>query len=100
MSSSNQGNRRLSFEGPLVSIGMPVYNGERFVRQAVESILIQDYGNFELIISDNAYTDSTSKSCQRDADRDRRIRYVRNETTLGASPNHKRVFEMGWCDYF
>lgn len=95
---SNQGNRGSG--GPLISIGMPVYNGERFVRQALESILIQDYGNFELIISDNASTDSTSKICQRYADRDARIRYVRNETNLGASPNHKRVFEMGRGDYF
>src|SRR4029077_16009513 len=48
--SSNQNNRRSSFGRPLVSIGMPVYNGERFVRQALESFLVQDYGNFELII--------------------------------------------------
>jgi glycosyltransferase involved in cell wall biosynthesis len=97
---SNQGNRRVSSGVPLVSIGMPVYNGERFVRQALESILIQDYGNFELIISDNASTDATSKICRRYADRDARVRYVRNETNLGASPNHKRVFEMGTGDYF
>jgi glycosyltransferase involved in cell wall biosynthesis len=100
MSSSNQGNRRVSSGGPLVSIGMPVYNGERFVRQALESILIQDYENFELIISDNASTDTTGNICQMYADRDARIRYVRNETNLGASPNHKRVFEMGRGDYF
>jgi glycosyltransferase involved in cell wall biosynthesis len=95
---SNQGNR--SSEGPLVSIGMPVYNGERFVRQALKSILVQDYGNFELIISDNASTDATSKICQRYADQDTRIHYVRNETNLGACPNHKRVFEMARGDYF
>jgi glycosyltransferase involved in cell wall biosynthesis len=79
---------------------MPVYNGERFVRQALESILVQDYENFELIISDNASTDTTGNICQRYADRDARIRYVRNETNLGASPNHKRVFEMARGDYF
>jgi glycosyltransferase involved in cell wall biosynthesis len=84
----------------LVSIGMPVYNGERFVRQALESILVQDYENFELIISDNASTDTTGNICQRYADRDARIRYVRNETNLGASSNHKRVFEMARGDYF
>jgi glycosyltransferase involved in cell wall biosynthesis len=95
----NSGYNR-SYEGPLVSIGMPVYNGERFVGQALESILVQDYGNFELIISDNASTDKTSEICQRHADRDKRIRYVRNETNLGASPNHKRVFEMARGDYF
>src|ERR1700730_925514 len=85
---------------PFVSIGMPVYNGERFVRQALESFLVQDYENFELIISDNASTDTTSKICQRYADRDARIRYLRNETNLGISPNHKRVLEMARGDYF
>jgi glycosyltransferase involved in cell wall biosynthesis len=98
--SSNQGNRRVSSAEPLVSIGMPVHNGERFVRQALESILTQDYRNFELIISDNASTDTTSEICQRYADQDARIRYVRNETNVGASPNHKRVFEMRRGDYF
>jgi glycosyltransferase involved in cell wall biosynthesis len=98
--SSDQSNRRSSSGGPLVSIGMPVYNGERFLRQALESILVQDYGNFELIISDNASTDTTGKICQSYADRDARIRYVRNETNLGASPNHKRVFEMARGEYF
>jgi glycosyltransferase involved in cell wall biosynthesis len=98
--SSNQSTRRPGSEGPLVSIGMPVYNGERFIRQALESILVQDYGNFELIISDNASTDATSDICQKYADRDARIRYVRNETNLGASPNHKRVFEMARGEYF
>lgn len=96
--SSNQGNRGSG--EPLVSIGMPVYNGERFVCQALESILMQDYRNFELIISDNASTDKTSRICQQYADRDARIRYVRNETNLGASPNHQRVFEMARGDYF
>jgi glycosyltransferase involved in cell wall biosynthesis len=100
MSSSNQGNRMVSFGRPLVSIGMPVYNGERFLRQALESILVQDYENFELIISDNASTDRTGNICQMYAERDTRIRYVRNETNLGASPNHKRVFEMARGDYF
>jgi glycosyltransferase involved in cell wall biosynthesis len=79
---------------------MPVYNGERFVRPALESILVQDYENFELIISDNASSDTTGNICQRYADLDARIRYVRNETNLGASPNHKRVFEMARGDYF
>jgi glycosyltransferase involved in cell wall biosynthesis len=83
-----------------VSIGMPVYNGERFIRQAIDSLLVQDYENFELIISDNASTDTTSNICQRYADRDARIRYFRNETNLGLSPNHKRVFEMARGDYF
>ena len=44
---------------PLVSIGMPVYNGEKYIRQALDSLLAQDYANFELVISDNASTDGT-----------------------------------------
>jgi glycosyltransferase involved in cell wall biosynthesis len=100
MSLSNHGNRMVNFGRPLVSIGMPVYNGERFLRQALESILVQDYENFELIISDNASTDGTGNICQMYAEMDTRIRYVRNESNLGASPNHKRVFEMARGDYF
>src|SRR3981081_3468078 len=92
------GQSKVSSGGPVVSIGMPVYNGEGFVRQALESILIQDYLNFELIISDNASTDATSKICG-GTPTGTRVRYVRNETNLGASPNHKRVFEMGTGDY-
>jgi glycosyltransferase involved in cell wall biosynthesis len=85
---------------PLVSIGMPAYNGEKFIHQAIHSLLTQDYENFELIISDNASTDKTSSICQSYADRDARIRYVRNESNRGASPNHKRVFEMARGEYF
>jgi glycosyltransferase involved in cell wall biosynthesis len=100
LSNAKSEQSKVSSTGPLVSIGLPVYNGERFIRQAIESILIQDYANFELIISDNASTDATSEICQKYAERDARIQYVRNETNLGASPNHKRVFEMGRGDYF
>ena len=56
--------------------------------------------NFELIISDNASTDQTGSICQSYADRDARIRYVRSESNCGASPNHKRVFEMASGEYF
>jgi glycosyltransferase involved in cell wall biosynthesis len=87
-------------QGPFVSIGMPVYNGERFIRQAIDSLLVQDYENFELIISDNASTDTTGNICQRYADGDARIRYLRNEINLGVSPNHKRVLEMARGEYF
>jgi glycosyltransferase involved in cell wall biosynthesis len=46
---------------PRVSIGMPVYNGEKFIRQSIESILSQTYEDFELIISDNASNDQTKR---------------------------------------
>lgn len=85
---------------PLVSIGMPVYNGEKYVRQALDSLLAQDYANFELIISDNASTDGTAEICQAYAARDKRIRYYRNETNLGAIKNFNRVFGLSNGEYF
>jgi glycosyltransferase involved in cell wall biosynthesis len=83
-----------------VSIGMPVWNGETFVSQAIESILGQTYGDLELIISDNASTDGTSEICRSCANRDRRIRYIRQENNIGAAPNHHEVFRHSSGRYF
>ncbi|MDT3699661.1 MAG: glycosyltransferase family A protein [Thermincola sp.] len=85
---------------PLVSIGLPVYNGERFLRLALESLLAQDYENFELIISDNASTDATAEICQHYMSMDKRIRYVRNDINPGAAKNFNRVFELSAGKYF
>lgn len=84
----------------LISIGMPVYNGERFIGQALDSLLAQDYGNFELTISDNASTDRTQEVCLEYAARDVRIRYCRNEMNMGAIWNFNRVFELSSGEYF
>ena len=83
-----------------VSIGMPVWNGETFVSQAIESILGQTYGDLELIISDNASTDGTSEICRSYVNRDRRIRYIRQENNIGAAPNHHEVFRHSSGRYF
>jgi len=85
---------------PLVSIGMPVYNEGQFIRQALESLLAQDYENFELIISDNASEDKTPEICLEYAARDKRIRYYRNEKNMGAAWNFKRVFDLSKGKYF
>lgn len=85
---------------PTLSVGLPVYNGEKFVARAIESILNQDFRDFELIICDNASTDNTSQICQEYAVRDPRVRYYRNETNIGAAPNHNRVFELATAKYF
>ena len=85
---------------PLLSIGMPVYNGERYVEESIESILQQSFTDFELIISDNASTDSTFSICQRYAKKDRRIHLVRNEINRGAAKNYNTVFEMARGKYF
>lgn len=85
---------------PLVSIGMPTYNGAEFIRQALDSLLAQDYDNFELIISDNASRDATPDICAECILKDNRIRYYRNETNLGAVWNFNRVFELSNGEYF
>lgn len=83
-----------------VSIGMPVYNGEKYLTEALDSILAQSYSDFELIISDNASTDRTPEICLRFAARDSRIRYYRNEKNVGAAKNFNKVFELSKGEYF
>ena len=83
-----------------LSIGLPVYNGERFLRFALDSILGQTFADFELIISDNASTDSTKAICQAYAARDPRIYYHRNYENIGAAANFNHVFKMAHSEYF
>ena len=89
-----------SIERPLVGLGMPVFNGERFLAQAIESVLSQSYGNLELVICDNASTDETEKICREAAGRDSRVRYFRNAENIGAYPNFNRTFELTRGKYF
>jgi hypothetical protein len=79
---------------PLVSVGLPVYNGEKYLRYALDSLLTQDFDDFEVIISDNASTDETSEICRAYAAKDRRIQYYRNASNIGSGPNYVRVFEL------
>lgn len=85
---------------PLVTIGLPVFNRERFVRQSIESLLNQTFRDFQLIISDNASTDSTGKICEEYARKDRRVCYFRNTENIGLSPNFNRVFSLSQSPYF
>jgi glycosyltransferase involved in cell wall biosynthesis len=85
---------------PLVSIGMPVYNEERYLEKALQSLLSQTFENFELIISDNASTDRTSEICLTYAAKDPRVRYNRLETNLGSCANFNRVFQLSNSAYF
>ena len=85
---------------PGVSIGMPVFNGEPYIVEALNSLLAQTYTDFELIISDNASTDRTEEICRRYAREDKRIRYYRNKKNLGAAKNYNRVFELSNSKYF
>jgi glycosyltransferase involved in cell wall biosynthesis len=92
--------QKLSANRPTVSIGMPVFNGEKYLGQALDSILSQTYSDFELVISDNASTDSTQQICRAYAAIDNRIRYYRNQRNLGAPRNFNHAFELSRGKYF
>ena len=82
----------MEFEGtgpirPMVSIGIPVYNGEKYLATAIESLLAQSYTDFEIIISDNASTDRTQQIAEEYVVRDLRIRYDRMASNRGAILN-------------
>jgi glycosyltransferase involved in cell wall biosynthesis len=85
---------------PTLCIGLPVRNGEAFLAEALDSALGQTFGDFELVVSDNASTDATADICRTFADRDRRIRYTRVDRDVGAGPNFNRVFGFCTAPYF
>ena len=90
----------MSKDKPRVSIGVPVFNGEKYLAVALDSLLAQTYSDFELIISDNASTDGTQEICRTYAARDCRIRFFRNKINLGAAKNFNRTFELSSGEYF
>jgi glycosyltransferase involved in cell wall biosynthesis len=90
----------MSEKKPRVSIGLPIYNAERFLEQALNGILAQTFSDFELVISDNGSTDSTQAICLRYAAQDPRIKYHRFATNIGVSRNFNRVFELSSGQYF
>jgi len=85
---------------PRVSIGLPVYNGEKYLRETLDALLAQSFRDFELIIADNASTDSTEEVCRAYAAADTRIRYHRNSENLGAGPNYNLVVSMAQGEFF
>ena len=76
---------------PRLTIGLPVYNGEKYLAESLDALLGQSYEDFELVISDNASTDGTSDICRRYGKQDSRIRYVRQPRNIGCAPNHNFV---------
>jgi glycosyltransferase involved in cell wall biosynthesis len=85
---------------PRVSIGVPVYNGDKYIEEVLDSLLTQTFEDFELIVSDNASTDRTPEICQAYAARDSRIRYYRHEENRGAAWNFNHVVELAQGEYF
>jgi glycosyltransferase involved in cell wall biosynthesis len=85
---------------PKLSIGLPVYNGEKFLQESLDSLLNQTFGDFELIISDNASTDNTEGICRNYAAQDQRICYYRHDSNIGCARNFNRVLELSKSEYF
>lgn len=85
---------------PRVTIGVPVYNGERFIRATLDSLLAQSFTDFELIITDNASTDGTEAICRSYAARDPRVSYIRAERNLGPAANYNVAVDRARGEYF
>jgi glycosyltransferase involved in cell wall biosynthesis len=85
---------------PRVSVGVPVRNGERFLTRQLDSLLAQDFRDFEIVISDNGSTDQTEAICRGYAAADSRIRYHRSDEDRGLAWNHNRTFELSRAPFF
>jgi glycosyltransferase involved in cell wall biosynthesis len=90
----------MSERRPRVSVGVPVYNGERYLQAALESLRAQDFADFEVIVSDNASQDGTRAICERFVALDPRFRYVRSESNLGAARNYNRLVDLARGELF
>lgn len=84
----------------IVSIGFPIYNEEKLLKSKIESLLLQTFEDFELLISDNGSTDQTEKICREFADKDSRIKYFRHEKNNGQYWNFRFVLSKATGKYF
>ena len=80
--------------------GLPVYNGQNFVAEAIQCVLNQTLCNWELVVCDNCSTDSTVAICRQFADQDSRIRVYENARNMGVSFNYNEVLRMSARQYF
>ncbi len=87
-------------DNPIVSIGLPVYNGAAGLEAVLDSLIGQSCRDFEIIISDNASTDRTADICLAYAAQDARIRYIRQSSNIGAEANFKFVLDEARTPFF
>jgi len=85
---------------PPLTVGLPVYNGEPFIAETLDSILGQTYGDFRLVVSDNGSADATEEICRQYAGRDPRMVFLRHDINRGAAWNYNRVFAQCDTTYF
>ena len=79
---------------PLVSIALPVYNGEEWLEQAISTLIKQSYKNIEIIIADDCSSDNSQKICEQYASKYSQIKFIKNETNLGAQGNFKKILHL------
>lgn len=91
---------KLTNKYPKVCIGIPTHNRAHTLKQAITSILNQDYEHIELVISDNASSDDTQKLCEEFAIKDKRIKYIKQSYNIGPTNNFIEVLNNSNCDYF
>jgi len=87
-------------ESPRLTIGLPVYNGESLLPEAIDALLGQSYEDFELVISDNASTDGTARICRGYAEQDPRVRYIRQPLNIGLVANHNFLVGQARGEFF
>jgi len=93
-------NEEISTRKTKISIGLPVYNGEKFIRKKLDSLLEQTFTDFEIIISDNCSNDQTSEICKEYASKDNRIKYFRQIKNIGGWKNFGFILKKAKSEYF
>jgi glycosyltransferase involved in cell wall biosynthesis len=91
---------KVSQRHPKLTIGMPVFNGEKYLAEAIDSLLVQSFTDFELIISDNSSSDNTETICREYANKDYRISYIRQEKNIGPALNFAFLLNAAQGKYF
>lgn len=84
---------------PLVSVIMPAYNVEKYIEEAINSVLAQSYTNWELLVIDDGSTDKTLQIVQKIAEKDNRVFLIRNEKNMGVARTRNRGFELCTGEY-
>jgi glycosyltransferase involved in cell wall biosynthesis len=85
---------------PKVSIGVPIFNGDKYLSEMLDSLISQTFVDFEIIISDNNSTDNTFEIVTKYAQKDNRIKYFKQEYNIGAAKNWKFVLSESNGEFF
>jgi glycosyltransferase involved in cell wall biosynthesis len=85
---------------PLVTVGIPVYNGEKTIAETLNSVFNQTYENIHILIVDNASEDNTEAICKELCGEERDSSYVKRDKNVGLMKNFERLVELAKGEYF